>query len=333
MMDIDIVYTWVNSNDRAWKEKRVAYAGEEVGEDFAYRAGEARFRDNDELRYSLRSVERYLPFVRKIFIAHAGAAPDWLKKDSDDLVFVPQERILPPQCSPSYSSNAIESCLYKIPNLSEYYIYANDDTFFCTEHDKEDIFDKSGRACVSINKCLLGRGEELPEVFRSMELRSGRAMQKKIKLPKPVTVNYPYLPISIRCLLKGCLPINTISHVAQPFRKSIWQEFHKIFSEEIENLYKYRFRSKDDVAVNLMAHHYALSVGKAVFNLQDFDGYLGRTASLEYRESFTRNLFEKSKKIKCFCLNDEPSEDDDGWNDYTYYILNRFFPEPSRWEV
>ena len=56
-MDIDIVYTWVNSNDTAWQETRKQFAKEEVGENFAYRAGESRFRDNNELKYSLRSLK------------------------------------------------------------------------------------------------------------------------------------------------------------------------------------------------------------------------------------------------------------------------------------
>lgn len=111
-MDIDIVYTWVNSNDAAWQEKRREFAKQEMGEDFTYRAGESRFRDNDELRYSLRSLKN-LPFIRRVFVVHTGAAPDWLRHDCPDLIFVPQGAIVPAFCSPSYQADVIESFIYK----------------------------------------------------------------------------------------------------------------------------------------------------------------------------------------------------------------------------
>lgn len=333
-MDIDIVYTWVNSKDSAWHDKRMALAKKEVNEDFSYRAGKARFQDNNELKYSLRSLKN-LPFIRKVFIAHAGAAPEWLKKDSPDLVFVQQDSLIPKRFSPSYQSDVVESFLYKIPGLSEHYIYANDDNFFSGKYKRSDLFDSEDRAIVAVMPRLAGQGLKNGSVYREMELNSARALKKHLKMKKPVTYSrYPWIPVSLRCYLKGNMPINTMRHVAQPFRKSIWEEFHNVFSEEIETLCSSRFRSKNGFAINMMAHNYALSVNKAVFDFSEKNDYVGRaTTTMQERAEFRKEIFENAQNVKSFCLNDEPSAGDDGWDDYVMDILNTFYPKPSRWEI
>ncbi|KAE8990928.1 hypothetical protein PR001_g21368 [Phytophthora rubi] len=40
-----------------------------------------RFRDNEELRYSLRSLEKYAPWVRHIYVVTDGLIPSWLDID------------------------------------------------------------------------------------------------------------------------------------------------------------------------------------------------------------------------------------------------------------
>lgn len=333
-MEIDIVYTWVNSSDKAFQEKRARFAKEETGKDLAYRIGESRFKDNNELKYSLRSIERYLPFIRKVFIVHTGAAPNWLKSGCEDLIFVAQEDIIPPQYAPSFQSDVIESFLYKIPDLSEYYIYSNDDVFFCSPHKENDLFDSDGRARVGITPRLAGEGKKASSTFRITERNAAQSLKRHLKnIPTPITVSYKWLPIPIRCLLKECLPFNTIAHVAQPFRKSIWQEFHKVFSEEINTICKHRFRANDGFTINFMAHYYALSIGKAVFDLQTHNDYLGRSDTLERKEEFRRLIFENAEQIKRFCLNDEVVNGEDGWENYVSQMLESLFPKPSRWEI
>lgn len=40
--------------------------------------GSNRFRDNDELRYSMRSLEKFAPWVRNIYLITSGQVPSWL---------------------------------------------------------------------------------------------------------------------------------------------------------------------------------------------------------------------------------------------------------------
>ena len=66
-MDIDLVYLWVDGNDPVWLTKKNEFlpADRQVDPQVA---GECRYVENDELRYSLRSVEKYAPWIRRVYI-------------------------------------------------------------------------------------------------------------------------------------------------------------------------------------------------------------------------------------------------------------------------
>ena len=51
-------------------------------------------------------------------------------KVGDKIKFVEDDSILPQEHIPSFHSDAIESFIYKIPGLSELYIYMNDDMMY-----------------------------------------------------------------------------------------------------------------------------------------------------------------------------------------------------------
>ena len=51
----------------------------------------SRFEDNEELRYSLRSLEQYAPWVRRIFIVTNGQIPHWLNLDNPRVSIVTHE--------------------------------------------------------------------------------------------------------------------------------------------------------------------------------------------------------------------------------------------------
>ena len=52
---IDLVYLWVDGNDPVWRAKRNAFMGK--AQDDSPENCKGRTADNDELKYSLRSVE------------------------------------------------------------------------------------------------------------------------------------------------------------------------------------------------------------------------------------------------------------------------------------
>jgi len=114
-----------------------------------YRYGEDisanRFEDHDELRYSLRSVEKHASWVRHIFIVTNGQIPSWLNLDDERVTVVSHSDIfLNKSHLSTFSSPAIESHLHRIPCLSEWFIYMNDDILFGSDVWPDDFVTTSG---------------------------------------------------------------------------------------------------------------------------------------------------------------------------------------------
>lgn len=123
---IDVVYTWVDGNDPAWRRRRSAYDGGYHAES----ANAARYISRDELRYSLRALEQNAPWVRHVHLVTDGQRPAWLNDSHPRLTVVDHSEIFAdPAALPTFNSHAIESRLHHIKGLSEHFLYLNDDMF------------------------------------------------------------------------------------------------------------------------------------------------------------------------------------------------------------
>ena len=134
---IDIVYLWVDGNDPKWRQKRqnsLNRLNANKRNDIAkYGNVEGRFRDNDELRYSLRALERYFPDCGNVYIVTDAQTPSWLHKSANNsaqISIIDHKDLIPANKLPTFDSANIESYIHRIPNLSERYFYLNDDVFF-----------------------------------------------------------------------------------------------------------------------------------------------------------------------------------------------------------
>ena len=125
--DIDFVLLWVDGGDPAWRAKKAKYLPDGDPDDTAN--GEQRYRDWDLLRYWFRGVETFAPWVRKVFFVTDNQKPAWLDESAPKLVRVDHADFLPPECLPTFNSNAIELNLHRIEALSERFVYFNDDMF------------------------------------------------------------------------------------------------------------------------------------------------------------------------------------------------------------
>jgi hypothetical protein len=140
---VDIVYLWVDGSDAAWRSKRHnarrqldAHQHQQLA---AYGDVEGRFRDNDELRYSLRALERFFPDHGQVYIVTDGQVPAWLRAHPR-LSIVDHRDLMPAEALPTFDSCHIESYIHRIPGLSERYFYFNDDVFFGAPVDLADWF-------------------------------------------------------------------------------------------------------------------------------------------------------------------------------------------------
>ncbi|XP_054740130.1 N-acetylglucosamine-1-phosphotransferase subunits alpha/beta [Anastrepha obliqua] len=132
---IDVVYTWVNGSDPAFTESARRHNP-------FY--DPARFDDKNELRYSLRSLEKYASWVRHIYIVTNGQIPHWLDLSCEKVTVVPHEVLIPkPELLPTFSSSAIETFIHRIPQLSQRFLYLNDDIFLGAPLYPEDLYTES----------------------------------------------------------------------------------------------------------------------------------------------------------------------------------------------
>ena len=140
-MEIDFVVTWVDMDDPVWKEEFHRYSGKI--DNSVNEISEARFRDYGFLKYWFRGVEKFAPWVRKVHFVTSGQKPDWLDENHPKLNLVSHKDYIPEQYLPVFNSNLIEIYMHKIPDLSEQFVYFNDD-FFITNHLSPNRFFEDG---------------------------------------------------------------------------------------------------------------------------------------------------------------------------------------------
>jgi hypothetical protein len=133
---IDIVYTWVEDNNEFNEEKNYWFNNSKNNYKLRNSIDTKRFEDNQELKYSIRSVEKYFPYFNNIYIVvKDGQKPSYINFNNPKIHLVNHSEIIPSEYLPTFNSMAIECYLHHIPNLSEYYLYFNDDILMTKKVD------------------------------------------------------------------------------------------------------------------------------------------------------------------------------------------------------
>ena len=155
---MDVVITYVDGNDPAWKQDYQTFTNVPVME--------KRFRDWGTLKYLLRGIDVYMPFVRNVYlvVSHESQVPQWV--DTSVLNVVLHKDIIPAEYLPTFNSTTIEMFLHRIEGLEEEFIYFNDDIFPISPSAPDDFF-RDGRAVIGISRHLLSTSMYKKHVRRS----------------------------------------------------------------------------------------------------------------------------------------------------------------------
>lgn len=144
---IDVVVTWVDGDDPIHKRKREAFLSGKGEENFDDIAGATRFRSLGEIDFCVGSILRFAPFVRKIYIVTDNQNPhledfiDYNFPDNRIPVEIVDHKVIfrgYEQYLPTFNSLSIETMLYRIPGLSEHFVYFNDDFLLAAPVSPED---------------------------------------------------------------------------------------------------------------------------------------------------------------------------------------------------
>ncbi len=137
---IDFVIMWVDGNDEKWLKEKEQYEKKSDNPDIKMSNSKKCYRDWDLLRYWFRGVETFAPWVNRIHFVTYGHLPDWLDLNNKKLNIVKHTDFMPKEALPTYNSRALEINLFRIPDLSEKFVYFNDDTFIIKPVSEDDFF-------------------------------------------------------------------------------------------------------------------------------------------------------------------------------------------------
>ena len=287
--DVDIVYTWVNDKDTEWQEKKNSFLPKVHIDNVAL--NDARFEDHNELYYSVLSVKKNLPWVRNIYIVSDNQKPIWLN-EFKHVFLIDHKDIIDHNFLPTFNSHVIEAHLHKIPNLSENFIYFNDDVMVAKPLSRLHFFRNNGLSSLFLsNKSLRemqNKGVETPTLRASFN-------SKKILLDRfDCDIDYPLV------------------HTYIPLKKSI---FEKVYSENLNRIHEFlpnKFRKDNDLNLaSFFVPWFMYWEGKSVISTEICYYFNIRSpyAMTQYKKLL--NLKGKELCPHSFCVNDFKSSCND----------------------
>jgi len=330
---IDIVYLWVNGNDSEWRVKRQKYAQQLLASgslSFAkFGDVEGRYRDNDELRFSLRALDKFFPEHGHVYIVTDDQVPDWFEA-SDQITLIDHHQLIPDSALPVFDSGNIESYIHHIPGLSERYFYLNDDVFF--------------GAPVCLENWFFGNGfyvswSDEPEVLgdtlqaESTSLENASRMSKQWLQQKAAGANVGADSVARKMDLKYQHTPRTFSHSPRPMLKSMMLEIERDAPELFERVRSTVFRTWDKpTIISDFVLRWALAHGFA--KTMDHSHLYIATGQTFETQSF-KHLKKLFGRLDFFCINDttDDAKDGDPRLVQMHRILSALLPDASHSEV
>lgn len=297
-LPIDLVYTWVDGDDPEYLKIYNEYA--ETPKDI----NPERTRDTyDMLKYSLRSVEKYLPWIRTIYIVTARPQiPDWLEANHPKVKIIHHDQIIDEQYLPTFNYNTIESYLHKIPNLSDYFLYSCDDFLFGSEVHLSDFMDEDGK--ITVFGTLFGENLKF------------RIYESKLDI----------------------VSLGLVEHNPIFFKKSYIEELQVHYKDLFHKTRLAKFRRADNVTMQkvykqwVLSNHRQLANPIKVTELRKIHTFHKITNDLKKQQKQMQRLQEKAPKF--YCLNDDQRDNPNPEVvELVLGYLNRNYPDKSEFEL
>lgn len=317
---VDIVITWVDGSDPQWRLKRAEYSHikhtglssiESENVITATADVEGRYRCNQELRFLLRSIQKYWPFAGYIYLVTDQQTPRFIV-DHPRLILIDHQEIIPAENLPVFSSRAIESHLHRIPGLAEHYVVFNDDLFLTRPVVFEDFFGVKGEGRVHRSN------QPLASCAKQAELSGCRDA-----ISAADWISHRYGRIYLNEL---------VEHAPRGILKSRMQALEALDPVLFKVIGRERFRTLggQSIVSNLYGH-WCLAEGWAD-EVQDVCVYI-ESHQLETIQDITA-LFASCAGKLCLCINDTTDDrhDIDEVQKKALTLLTLLFPKASDYE-
>lgn len=257
-MKIDAVITWVDGDDPSHRAKRMKYASSEVL-GAADKASDTRFSDLGEIFWCVASLNRFAPWLNKIYIVTDGQNPgldDFVRSHFPD-GHIPMEIIDHKvifrgfeQYLPVFNSISIETMTWRIPGLSDCFIEFNDDLMLLNQVSPDDFFTSDGKPI-----CYGGWSSVLWDRFtRLFKSRTGGR--------KMVTTKGSHMNGAARA--GACLRYLRPAHCQKALRRDFYENYFTDHQEELISNISYRFRDPDQFSPQVTQYMSLYKAGACV---------------------------------------------------------------------
>lgn len=270
---IDAVILWVDGNDEDHFNKMLPFIEDKkLAKTKGFRT---RFDQVEEIKFTVDSILKNASFIRNIYIVTDNQTPSFLKNKKSldiyskvsiidhNIIFEGQQQHLP-----TFNCRPIETRIYKIPNLSEHFIYFNDDMFLVNKTNPSDFFEKGypvlrgkwlsfeeDRIVKKIKKFIKGKDKK-PRAGHKI------AQQKGAKLT-------------------GFKKYFKFHHTPYPLRKSTFENFFSSNLQIEQDNIKHRFRDANQFTPQGLANHIEIKNKTCI---------LKRNYQLAYIQSYKKPL-------------------------------------------
>ena len=325
---IDFVVTWVDSNDENWRKEKQYYEEEmSINVDLN---DNLRYRDWGFMRYWFRAVEKYAPWVNKVYFITEGHLPEWLNLENEKLVVIKHSDYIDEKYLPTYNSNVIELNIHNIKGLSEQFVLFNDDMFLNGDVKEEDFF-KNGLPCdigvfepikaqgTGIEHVIVNNLEIVNKYYNSRDVFKNSLLKFfKFKYGKHMIKNIFLLP------WKNILGYYD-DHIPVSYKKSIFKEVYELERDLFEKNYSYKFRSIEGIN-HWLIRYWQLTRGE--FHPRSINA--GNSYSMTDYKEIIQDIRNSTHKM--ICLNDSEVENFEYIRDVILKEFNQKYPNKSEFE-
>jgi len=289
---IDAVYLWVNGSDSLVAEKYYQVFKKNITLD-------NRLRDIPLLKYSIRALLTYAPFIRRVILVTNGQRPYWLNESSRRVRVVTHEEIFEdPSNLPTFNSNAIESQLWRIPGIAPCWFYFNDDFSLGRGVHLEDWMDlKTGTQKLAYWEILAPYIEKMVNKSWDMSVAYSNLLLNQVYYPEDVTPDTNSFNVVHQHLYEA----HNVRFIQQRHFEALYSRFQDAFKETA----RHRLREINDTVLAFLYNHFVEkecggNKSTKLANEMMYKNFFGQAE----RDRNTMKLICKKKPVS-WCLNDK----------------------------
>lgn len=330
---IDFVVTWVDGNDPAWQKERSETLC--LDELTASGNGVCRYRDWSSFRYWFRAVETFAPWVRYVHLVTWGHVPEWLKLDCPKLKIVNHKDYIPPEYLPTFNCQPLELNLFRIPELSEHFVYFNDDVLLARPVTPDDFFINGKPVHTAVAYPYINRDNEIPTYlfFNTYGIANKyNNIQQCIESHPEKWFSHKYgrlLMHNVDAWLNAGLSSMFFTHMGVPFCKSTMAETWKKYEAVCDRTCRQRIREFHQIT------HQIFSIEDILHgNFEPSQADWGTCLAIDNIPGIAAAYQTRSNKM--ICLFDRDNLTDAELEHIDQQLISLFediFPEKSDFEI